>query len=92
MEDQSNNTKNQILIKAVGLSYVLSSLLTENLEIVCLEIKGEQNYGQMFDKLTKLKGASRNAFRVLEKSIDTDDIKQLKDEIEQTLDELWGAN
>jgi uncharacterized protein (DUF2267 family) len=46
----------------------------------------------MFDKLTKLKGASRNAFRVLEKSIDTDDIKQLKDEIEQTLDELWGAN
>ena len=37
----------------------------------------------------KLKSASRNAFRVLEKNIG-DDLSQLKDEIEATLDELWG--
>jgi hypothetical protein len=37
----------------------------------------------------KLKGASRNAFRILEKNVG-DDLTQLKDEIEQTLNELWG--
>lgn len=91
METNNNTTKIEVLTKSIGLSYVLSSLLIENLEIACLEIKGEQNYGQMFDKLNKLKGASRNAFRILEKNIGKDDLVQSRDEIEQTLNELWGG-
>lgn len=84
--------ENKFKVKALGLSYVLSQLLTDNLEILCLEIKNEPEYGQMFDKLTKLKGASRNAFRVLEKNIESNDYEQLKEEIAQTLDDLWGAD
>lgn len=76
-------------LKAVGLSYVLSQLLIENLEIARLEMQYDKEYGQLNDKLMKLKSASRNAFRVLEKNIG-DDLSQLKDEIEATLDELWG--
>jgi hypothetical protein len=75
--------------KAIGLSYVLSQLLIENLEIARLEMQKDTTYGQLNDKLMKLKGASRNAFRILEKNVG-DDLTQLKDEIEQTLDELWG--
>ena len=75
--------------KAIGLSYVLSQLLIENLEIARLEMKYDPNYGQLNDKLMKIKGASRNAFRVLDKNIG-DDLSKLKDEIEITLDELWG--
>jgi hypothetical protein len=81
---------NKFKIKALGLSYVLSQLLIDNLDIVCLEIKNEPEYGQMFDKLTKLKSASRNAFRILEKQIGEEDYLQLKNDIELTLDELWG--
>jgi len=44
----------------------------------------------MFDKLNKLRGASRNAFRILEKHIGEEDYLQLKNDIELTLDELWG--
>ena len=76
-------------LKAIGLSYVLSQLLIENLEIARLEMQYDKEYGQLNDKLMKLKSASRNAFRVLEKNIG-DDLSQLKDEIEATLDELWG--
>jgi hypothetical protein len=52
-------------------------------------MKHDPNYGQLNDKLMKIKGASRNAFRILEKNMG-DDLSQLKDEIEITLDELWG--
>jgi hypothetical protein len=43
----------------------------------------------LYDKLHKLNSASRNAFRILEKNIG-DDLSQLKNDIETTLDELWG--
>ena len=75
--------------KAIGLSYVLSQLLVENLEIARLEMQYDPEYGQLNDKLMKLKGASRNAFRILEKNVG-DDLSQLKDDIEVTLNELWG--
>lgn len=75
--------------KAIGLSYVLSALLIENLEIARLEMQYDKEHGQLNDKLMKLRGASRNAFRILEKNVG-EDLSQLKDEIETTLDELWG--
>ena len=73
--------------KSLALSYILSQLLIENLEIVCLEIKGKPQFGQLNDKLTKLKGASRNAYRILEKN--TDDLDGLKNDIELILGKLW---
>lgn len=73
--------------KSLALSYILSQLLIENLEIVCLEIKGKPEFGRFNDKLTKLKGASRNAYRILEKN--TDDLDGLKNDIELLLDKLW---
>ena len=73
--------------KSMAMSYILSQLLTENLEIVCLELKGKPEYGQLNDKLMKLKGASRNAFRILEKN--TDQLDELKNDIEEILGRLW---
>jgi len=75
--------------KALGLSYVLSQLLIENLEIARLEMKYDPEYGQLNDKLMKLKGSSRNAFRILEKNIGGD-LLNLKNDIETILNELWG--
>lgn len=73
--------------KSLAMSYILSQLLTENLEIVLLELKGKPEYGRLHDKLMKLRGASKNAFRILEKN--TDDLDGLKADIEQTLYKLW---
>lgn len=73
--------------KSLALSYVLSQLLTENLEIVILEVKGKKEFGQLNDKLMKLRGASKNAFRILEKN--TDDLDGLKNDIELLLYKLW---
>jgi hypothetical protein len=73
--------------KSMAMSYILSQLLTENLEVVCLEVKGKPEYGKFNDKLMKLKGASKNAFRILEKN--TDRLDELKDHIEQVLYQLW---
>ena len=73
--------------KSMAMSYILSQLLTENLEIVCLELKGKPEYGQLNDKLMKLKGASRNAFRILEKN--TNQLDELKSDIEEILGKLW---
>jgi len=69
------------------MSYILSQLLTENLEIVCLELKGKPEYGKLNDKLMKLKGSSKNAFRILEKN--TDQLDELKNDIEEILGRLW---
>ncbi len=69
------------------MSYILSQLLIENLEIVILEVKGKPEYGQLNDKLMKLKGASKNAFRILEKN--TDQLDDLKNDIEEILGRLW---
>jgi hypothetical protein len=73
--------------KSLAMSYILSQLLTENLEIVILEVKGKSEYGQLNDKLMKLKGASKNAFRILEKN--TDQLDDLKNDIEEILGRLW---
>jgi len=73
--------------KSLAMSYILSQLLTENLEIVILEVKGKPEYGQLNDKLMKLKGASKNAFRILEKN--TDQLDDLKNDIEEILGRLW---
>ena len=73
--------------KSMAMSYILSQLLIENLEIVCLEVKGKPEFGKLNDKLMKLKGASRNAFRILEKN--TEQLEELKSEIEETLYKLW---
>ena len=73
--------------KSMAMSYILSQLLTENLEIVCLELKGKPEYGKLNDKLMKLKGSSKNAFRILEKN--TDQLDELKNDIEDILGRLW---
>ena len=73
--------------KSMAMSYILSQLLTENLEIVCLELKGKPEYGQLNDKLMKLKGASKNAFRILEKN--TEQFDELKNDIDELLGKLW---
>jgi hypothetical protein len=73
--------------KSLAMSYILSQLLTENLEIVILEVKGKPEYGQLNDKLMKLKGASKNAFRILEKN--TEQLDDLKNDIEEILGRLW---
>ena len=73
--------------KSMAMSYILSQLLTENLEIVILEVKGKPEYGQLNDKLMKLKGSSKNAFRILEKN--TDQLDELKNDIEEILGRLW---
>jgi hypothetical protein len=73
--------------KSLALSYILSQLLIHNLDIVCLEVKGKPQYGQLNDKLMKLKGASRNAYRILEKN--TEDLDGLKNDIDLILGRLW---
>jgi len=73
--------------KSMAMSYILSQLLIENLEIVCLELKGKPEYGKLNDKLMKLKGSSKNAFRILEKN--TDQLDELKSDIEEILGRLW---
>jgi hypothetical protein len=73
--------------KSLAMSYVLSQLLIENLEIVILEVKGKPQYGQFNDKLMKLRGASKNTFRILEKN--TGELDDLKKAIEETLYQLW---
>ena len=73
--------------KSMAMSYILSQLLTENLEIVCLELKGKPEYGKLNDKLMKLKGSSKNAFRILEKN--TEQLDELKSDIEEILGRLW---
>jgi hypothetical protein len=73
--------------KSMAMSYILSQLLIENLEIVCLEVKDKPDFGKLNDKLMRLKGASRNAFRILEKN--TEQLEELKSEIDELLGALW---
>lgn len=82
-----NAKKMTVAEKSMAMSYILSQLLIENLEIVCLEVKGKPEFGKLNDKLMKLKGASKNAFRILEKNTEQPD--QLKNEIEELLGTLW---
>jgi uncharacterized protein YigE (DUF2233 family) len=77
--------------KALALSYILCELLIQNLDVAVHELKiiNHKDGGKLYDKLHKLNSASRNAFRILEKNMG-DDLSQLKNDIEITLDELWG--
>lgn len=76
-----------VVEKSMAMSYILSQLLIENLEIVILEVKHKPEYGKFNDKLMKLRGASKNTFRILEKH--TGELDDLKSTIEETLYKLW---
>lgn len=76
--------------KAIALSYVLSQLLQDNLDIAVHEMRvsNHPNAGQLADKFNKLRGANRNAFRILERNIG--DLGSIKKDIEILLDSAWG--
>ena len=77
--------------KSLALSYVLTQLLKDNLDVAILEMKESKDAdaGRLFDKLEKLRGASNNAFRIVERNVGND-IDDLKADIERVLEELWG--
>ena len=76
-----------LFLKGLLLFYYSVTLHRLLLEIVCLELKGKPEYGKLNDKLMKLKGSSKNAFRILEKN--TDQLDELKSDIEELLGKLW---
>jgi hypothetical protein len=77
--------------KAIALSYVLTQLLKDNLEVAVLEMRESKDAdaGKLHDKLLKLNGASNNAFRILERNVGND-IDDLKEDVEKVLEELWN--
>jgi len=77
--------------KSLALSYVLTQLLKDNLDVAILEMKESKDAdaGRLFDKLEKLRGASNNAFRIVERNVGND-LDDLKADIERVLEELWG--
>ena len=77
--------------KAIALSYVLTQLLKDNLEVAVLEMRESKDAdaGKLDDKLAKLRGASNNAFRILERNVGND-IDDLKEDVEKVLEELWN--
>jgi len=77
--------------KALALSYVLTQLLKDNLEVAVLEMRESKDAdaGKLDDKLAKLRGASNNAFRILERNVGND-IDDLKEDVEKVLEELWN--
>lgn len=77
--------------KALALSYVLTQLLKDNLDVAVLEMRESKDAdaGKLDDKLAKLRGASNNAFRILERNVGND-LDDLKSDIEKVLEELWG--
>jgi hypothetical protein len=77
--------------KALALSYVLTQLLKDNLDVAILEMREsrDEDANRLFDKLQKLRGASNNAFRIVERNVGND-LDDLKSDIERVLEELWG--
>ena len=77
--------------KALALSYVLTQLLKDNLDVAVLEMRESRDAdaGKLDDKLAKLRGASNNAFRILERNVGND-LDDLKEDVEKVLEELWG--
>ena len=77
--------------KSLALSYVLTQLLKDNLDVAILEMRESKDAdaGRLFDKLEKLRGASNNAFRIVERNVGND-LDDLKADIERVLEELWG--
>jgi len=76
--------------KALALSYVLTQLLKDNLDVAVLEMRESRDAdaGKLHDKLLKLNGASKNTFRILERNI-SEDLNDLKESIEILLESLW---
>jgi hypothetical protein len=77
--------------KSLALSYVLTQLLKDNLDVAILEMRESKDAdaNRLFDKLQKLRGASNNAFRIVERNVG-DNLDDLKSDIERVLEELWG--
>jgi hypothetical protein len=77
--------------KAIALSYVLSELLAQNLDIAVHEMKvsNHPNAGQMYDKFCKLKSSNNNAFRVLNKTIGDNGLDEIKESLSILLEDLW---
>jgi|LauGreDrversion2_5_1035112.scaffolds.fasta_scaffold453444_2 hypothetical protein len=77
--------------KALALSYVLTQLLKDNLDVAVLEMRESRDAdaNRLDDKLAKLRGASNNAFRILERNVG-DDLDNLKEDVEKVLEQLWG--
>jgi hypothetical protein len=77
--------------KSLALSYVLTQLLKDNLDVAILEMRESKDAdaNRLFDKLEKLRGASNNAFRIVERNVG-DNLDDLKSDIERVLEELWG--
>ena len=77
--------------KALAISYVLTQLLKDNLDVAILEMREsrDQDANRLFDKLQKLRGASNNAFRIVERNVGND-LDDLKADIERVIEELWG--
>ena len=77
--------------KALAISYVLTQLLKDNLDVAVLEMRESRDAdaNRLFDKLQKLRGASNNAFRIVERNVGND-LDDLKADIERVLKELWG--
>lgn len=77
--------------KALALSYVLTQLLKDNLDVAVLEMRESRDAdaNRLDDKLAKLRGASNNAFRILERNVGND-LDALKEDVEKVLEELWG--
>ena len=77
--------------KAIALSYILSQLLKENLDIAVHEmrIRKHPEAGRLADKFDKLRGASNNAFRILERNIGND-LGNLRSDINELLEQQWG--
>lgn len=77
--------------KALALSYVLTQLLKDNLEVAVLEMRDSRDVdaNRLDDKLAKLRGASNNAFRILERNVG-DNLDDLKEDVEKVLEQLWG--
>ena len=78
--------------KSLSLSYILSQLLIDNLDVVLLEKSDDkdQDLGQLKDKLIKLRSSTKNAYRILERNIEGSSLDELKNDIELTLDTLWS--
>lgn len=77
--------------KALALSYVLTQLLKDNLDVAILEMRESRDAdaNRLDDKLAKLRGASNNAFRILERNVG-DNLNDLKEDVEKVLEELWN--
>ena len=77
--------------KSLALSYVLTQLLKDNLDVAVLEMRESRDAdaNRLDDKLAKLRGASNNAFRILERNVG-DNLNDLKEDVEKVLEELWG--